>query len=148
MVTGLQSVPVYKLPLMLSAPRKFSWENAFIDFSMADHDTQAAAAADAKEAAMAAAAAESASGTGTQYISQPKSHSLIHRQTVYSLFSSLPSVMEPIKQKYIASPVYLGETALTPIPLQASVHQQVIYTYMMVLSTSLQVYKQQLTRHS
>jgi len=69
-VTGLQSVPVYKLPLMLSAPRKFSWENAFIDFSMADHDTQAAAAADAKEAAMAAAAAESASGTGSQYISK------------------------------------------------------------------------------
>ena len=61
-VTGLQSVPVYKLPLMLSAPRKFSWENAFIDFSMADHDTQAAAEAEAKEAAMAAAAAESASG--------------------------------------------------------------------------------------
>ena len=60
-MTGLQSVPVYKLPLMLSAPRKFSWENAFIDFSMADHDTQAAAEAEAKEAAM-AAAAESASG--------------------------------------------------------------------------------------
>ena len=79
-VTGLQSVPVYKLPLMLSAPRKFSWENAFIDFSMADHDTQAAAAADAKEAAMAAAAAESASGTGTLYISKQKTHSLIHRQ--------------------------------------------------------------------
>ncbi len=69
-MTGLQSVPVYKLPLMLSAPRKFGWENAFIDFSMADHDTQAAAAAEAKEAAMAAAAAESASGTGTQYISK------------------------------------------------------------------------------
>lgn len=61
-VTGLQSVPVYKLPLLLSAPRKFSWENAFIDFSMADHDTQAAAAAEAKEAAMAAASAETASG--------------------------------------------------------------------------------------
>ena len=59
-ITGLQSVPVYKLPLMLSAPRKFSWENAFIDFSMADHDTVAAAAAEAKEAAMAAAAAEAA----------------------------------------------------------------------------------------
>ena len=59
-ITGLQSVPVYKLPLMLSAPRKFSWENAFIDLSMADNDTQAAAAAEAKEAAMAAAAAEAA----------------------------------------------------------------------------------------
>ena len=62
-ITGLQSVPVYKLPLMLSAPRKFSWENAFIDFSMADHDTVAAAAAEAKEAAMAAAAAEAAVST-------------------------------------------------------------------------------------
>ncbi|KAL0028702.1 hypothetical protein WJX79_000762 [Trebouxia sp. C0005] len=71
-VTGLQSVPVYKLPLMLSAPRKFSWENAFIDFSMADHDTQAAAAADAKEAAMAAAAAESASGLGVKVVPAPK----------------------------------------------------------------------------
>ena len=75
-MTGLQSVPVYKLPLMLSAPRKFSWENAFIDFSMADHDAQAAAAADAKEAAMAAAAAESASGTGTQYNQQAKAPQL------------------------------------------------------------------------
>lgn len=55
-------MPVYKLPLLLSAPRKFSWENAFIDFSMVDHDTQAAAAAEAKEAAMAAASAETASG--------------------------------------------------------------------------------------
>lgn len=64
-VTGLQSVPVYKLPLTLSAPRKFSWENAFIDFSMADHDTEAAAAAEAQGVAMAAAAAESASGTHT-----------------------------------------------------------------------------------
>ncbi|DBA83915.1 TPA: hypothetical protein ACH3X1_006417 [Trebouxia sp. C0004] len=71
-VTGLQSVPVYKLPLMLSAPRKFSWENAFIDFSMADHDTQAAAAAEAKEAAMAAAAAESASGLGIKGVPPPK----------------------------------------------------------------------------
>lgn len=61
-VTGLQSVPVYKLPLLLSAPRKFSWENAFLDFSMADHDTEAAAAVEAKEAAMAAASAETASG--------------------------------------------------------------------------------------
>ena len=61
-MTGLQSVPVYKLPLLLTAPRKFSWENAFIDFSMADHDTEAAAAAEAKEAAVAAASAESSSG--------------------------------------------------------------------------------------
>lgn len=61
-MTGLQSVPVYKLPLTLSAPRKFSWENAFIDFSMADHDTEAAAAAEAQGVAMAAAAAESVSG--------------------------------------------------------------------------------------
>ena len=61
-VTGLQSVPVYKLPLLLSAPRKFSWENAFLDFSMADHDTEAAAAVEAKEAAMAAASAETALG--------------------------------------------------------------------------------------
>lgn len=61
-VTGLQSVPVYKLPLLLSAPRKFSWENAFIDFSMADHDTEAEAAAEAKEASMAAASADIVSG--------------------------------------------------------------------------------------
>ena len=61
-MTGLQSVPVYKLPLLLTAPRKFSWENAFIDFSMADHDAEAAAAAEAQEAATAAASAESASG--------------------------------------------------------------------------------------
>lgn len=64
-VTGLQSVPVYKLPLLLSAPRKFSWENAFLDFSMADHDTEAAAAVEAKEAAMAAASAETALGNHT-----------------------------------------------------------------------------------
>lgn len=42
---------------MLAAPRKFSWENAFIDLSMADHDTAAAAAEEAQEAAEAAAAA-------------------------------------------------------------------------------------------
>lgn len=65
-VTGLQSVPVYKLPLLLSAPRKFSWENAFLDFSMADHDTEAAAAVEAKEAAMAAASAETALGNHTR----------------------------------------------------------------------------------
>ena len=47
---------------MLAAPRKFSWENAFIDLSMADHDTVAAAAEEAKEAAEAAAAAEAVSG--------------------------------------------------------------------------------------
>lgn len=69
-MTGLQSVPVYKLPLLLSAPRKFSWENAFIDFSMADHDTQAAAAAEAKEAAMAAASAETASGSLLELVHQ------------------------------------------------------------------------------
>ena len=56
-ITGLQSVPVFKLPIMLAAPRKFSWENAFIDLSMADHDTAAAAAEEAQEAAEAAAAA-------------------------------------------------------------------------------------------
>ena len=66
-VTGLQSVPVYKLPLMLSAPRKFSWQNAFIDFSMADHDTAAAAAAEAKEAAI---AAETASGLLLEQVQQ------------------------------------------------------------------------------
>ena len=48
---------------MLAAPRKFSWENTFIDLSMADHDTRAAAAAEAQEAAEAAAAAEAISGT-------------------------------------------------------------------------------------
>lgn len=47
---------------MLAAPRKFSWENAFIDLSMADHNMVAAAAEEAKEAAEAAAAAESVSG--------------------------------------------------------------------------------------
>ena len=46
-VTGLQSVPVYKLPLMLSAARKFSFDNAFLDFSLADHNTRAAAEAQA-----------------------------------------------------------------------------------------------------
>lgn len=55
-------MPVYKLPIMLAAPRKFSWENAFIDLSMADHNMVAAAAEEAKEAAEAAAAAESVSG--------------------------------------------------------------------------------------
>ncbi|KAK9815471.1 hypothetical protein WJX72_004235 [[Myrmecia] bisecta] len=35
-VGGLQSVPVYKLPLMLKAQRKFTFDHAFIDFSMAD----------------------------------------------------------------------------------------------------------------
>lgn len=47
---------------MLAAPRKFSWENAFIDLSMADHDTAAAAAEEAKVAAEAVAAAEAVSG--------------------------------------------------------------------------------------
>ena len=109
MVTGLQSVPVYKLPLMLSAPRKFSWENAFIDFCMADHDTQAAAAADAKEAAMAAAAAESASGTETQYISKHKTHSLINvgsKSLQLVFWPSPPVEMECNKQKHSASHVY------------------------------------------
>lgn len=47
---------------MLAAPRKFSWENAFIDLSMADHDAVAAAAEEAKVVAEAVAAAEAVSG--------------------------------------------------------------------------------------
>ena len=44
-------MPVYRLPLMLSAARKFSFDNAFLDFSLADHNTRAAAAAAEAQAA-------------------------------------------------------------------------------------------------
>jgi hypothetical protein len=35
-VTGLQSVPLYRMPLVIQAKRKFSFEDAFIDFSVSE----------------------------------------------------------------------------------------------------------------